>query len=71
MTAPHTGSAGDLSHIEWILEMQVEIAQTRFEALKLQASRDGELADARLSVLDALNRLSAFVLQGVVPEELA
>ena len=52
--------------LELILQAQLEVARHRLNC----ARNDAELLAARAGFRLALNRLSAFMLRGVAPEEL-
>lgn len=55
--------------IEHLLAGEVEIARCAFAKLKWRAMDDVERTEARVKFIHALDRLSAFTLQGIVPIE--
>ena len=56
--------------VEKILQDDLQQARVKFERLKPRPSEDNERIQASLAVVEALDRLSAFVLQGLIPEDL-
>ena len=67
-----SGSATDAwecTKVEKILRDDLQLAREEFERLKPRPSEDNERIQASLAVIEALDRLSAFVLQGLIPED--